>query len=201
MRKDIDDIMHEVGAVPGIESMAITTNGITLPRKLAKLQAAGLKDLNISLDTLQADKFTAITRRLGHERVLESVSLALQLGFRPVKVNCVVMRGVNDDEILDFVEWTRDKAVDVRFIEYMPFDGNQWNDMKLVPYHELLAKIQARYELVREQDGPNATAKSMLRMCGDRTTSQCLTTYSWHMPACLCVCVCVRVCSLASAWL
>ncbi len=81
--------------------------------------------LNVSLDTFKEFKFNIITRRQGLDRVLRSIDEALAVGISPVKVNCVVMKGVNDDEILDFVEFTRDKNVDVRFIEYMPFDGER----------------------------------------------------------------------------
>ena len=80
--------------------------------------------MNISLDTLVPAKFELLTRRAGHDRVLASVRAALAAGFAPVKLNCVVMRGVNDDELLDFVALTRDADINVRFIEYMPFDGN-----------------------------------------------------------------------------
>jgi molybdenum cofactor biosynthesis enzyme MoaA len=153
--------MSEIGSIAGIQSMGITTNALLLPRKLAKLQSAGLKEINISLDTLQPDKFTLITRRLGFDRVMQSIDLAIACGFNPVKINCVVMRGVNDDEVNAFVALTKDKPLDVRFIEYMPFDGNQWNDGKMVSYQELLRIIQQEYALQREVDGPNDTSKCM----------------------------------------
>lgn len=115
-----------------------------------------------SLDTLRAEKFEFISRRpkAGHSKVLEAVEKSLELGYNPLKINCVVMRGLNDDEILDFVELTRDKAVDVRFIEYMPFDGNKWDTRKMVPYSEMLDIIQAKYsEFSRIADAPNDTSK------------------------------------------
>ena len=140
----------------------MTTNGLTLARRLPELKAAGLDALNISLDTLVPDKFQFISRRprAGHakaappftstlirpkvqkypdngsalstwcdmwlrSKVLKAIDTALELGYSPVKVNCVVMRGLNEDEITNFVEKTRDENIDVRFIEYMPFDGNK----------------------------------------------------------------------------
>ena len=115
-----------------------------------------------SLDTLRAEKFEFISRRpkAGHSKVLEAVEKSLELGYNPLKINCVVMRGLNDDEILDFVELTREKAVDVRFIEYMPFDGNKWDTRKMVPYSEMLDMIQAKYsEFSRIADAPNDTSK------------------------------------------
>jgi cyclic pyranopterin phosphate synthase len=102
-----------------------------------------LTAVNISLDTLVPAKFELLTRRAGHDRVLASVRAALAAGFAPVKLNCVVMRGVNDDELLDFVALTRDADINVRFIEYMPFDGNAWAARKMVPYAEMRATVAA----------------------------------------------------------
>jgi cyclic pyranopterin phosphate synthase len=101
--------------------------------------------VNISLDSLVPAKFELLTRRRGHERVLASIAAALAAGFAPVKVNCVVMRGVNEDELLDFVALTRHQDVNVRFIEYMPFDGNAWAAKKLVSYAEMRATVTAAH--------------------------------------------------------
>jgi len=101
----------------------MTSNGIALKRKLPSLINSGMNLLNLSLDTLDRFKFELMTRRKGFERVMETIDDALAHGLDPVKVNCVVMRGTNDKEVLDFVEFTRNKKVDVRFIEYMPFGG------------------------------------------------------------------------------
>ena len=89
--------------------------------------------INISLDTLQAKKFAFVTRRpsKGFEKVMYAIDKSLELGYSPLKINCVVMRGLNEDEILDFVKWTEHKPLDIRFIEYMPFDGNRWNNKKV----------------------------------------------------------------------
>lgn len=111
----------------------------------AALRDAGLTAVNISLDTLVPAKFELLTRRAGHDRVLASVRAALAAGFTPVKLNCVVMRGVNDDELLDFVALTRDADINVRFIEYMPFDGNAWASRKMVPYAEMRATVAAAH--------------------------------------------------------
>ena len=115
-----------------------------------------------SLDTLIAEKFEFISRRpkAGHSKVLDSIEKSLQFGFNPLKVNCVVMRGLNDDEILDFIGLTREKNVDVRFIEYMPFDGNKWNTKKMVPYQEMIDIIQRKSpDFQRITDAPNDTSK------------------------------------------
>lgn len=116
-----------------MEQVNITTNGIMLTRLLVPMQRAGLNGINISLDTLNRLKYEQITRRKGFDRVLAGIDLAIQLGFTP-KVNCVVMKKFNDQELCDFVEFTKDRDVDVRFIEYMPFTGNKWDTEKMVTY-------------------------------------------------------------------
>ncbi|BAS77973.1 Os02g0258900 [Oryza sativa Japonica Group] len=141
IRKDIEDICLHLSGLKGLKTLAMTTNGLVLSKKLPRLKECGLNALNISLDTLVPAKFEFMTRRKGHSRVMESIDASIQLGFQSVKVNCVVMRGMNDDEICDFVEMTRDKPVNVRFIEFMPFDGNVWNVKKLVPYAEMMDKV------------------------------------------------------------
>lgn len=102
--------------------------------------------VNISLDTLEPQKFEFITKRSGWHLVMSSIRSALEIGFpHMVKVNVVVMRGLNDDEICDFVQLTESSALDVRFIEYMPFDGNKWSSKKIVPFREMLLKIRQKF--------------------------------------------------------
>ncbi|KAG6725023.1 hypothetical protein I3842_02G012900 [Carya illinoinensis] len=161
IRKDIEEICLQLSNLKGLKTLAMTTNGITLSKKLSKLKECGLSALNISLDTLVPSKFEFMTRRKGHERVMESINTAIALGYNPVKVNCVVMRGFNDDEILDFIELTRERPINIRFIEFMPFDGNVWNVKKLVPYSEMLDRVVKEYpDLKRLQDHPTDTAKN-----------------------------------------
>ena len=122
VRPDVLGLMTELGRIPGLEELAMTSNAVALSdRKLAKMVAGGLTALNVSLDTLVPARFEFITRRKGLERVLACIDSAVREGVL-VKVNCVVMRGVNEDEIVDFVEFTKERDVEVRFIEYMPFD-------------------------------------------------------------------------------
>ncbi|RKP26237.1 hypothetical protein SYNPS1DRAFT_32784 [Syncephalis pseudoplumigaleata] len=157
VRKDIVDILRPLG----LQSIGMTSNGIALKRKLPALVAHGLGVLNVSLDTLDPFKFEIMTRRRGMERVLESVDEAIRVGVPKVKMNCVVVRGVNDREVLDFVALTRDRPVDMRFIEYMPFGGNRWEQKKLVPYRELLAAIEEQHgSLEKLSDDPHDTSKA-----------------------------------------
>ncbi len=179
LRPGIEDIAAEIGAMEGVETLALTTNGLLLPKKLDRLQAAGLNLLNISLDTLRADRFERITRRRGFDLVLRAVDLAIERGYDPLKINCVVMRGVNDDELVDFVAWTEDRPVEVRFIEFMPFDGNRWDDARLVPYAEMLDRIRDRFPLVRKQDGPHDTSKTY-RVPGHRGQIGFITSMTEH---------------------
>ena len=133
-----------LNAIDGLDTIAITTNALVLHRKLPKLVEAGLTHVNISLDTLMDFKFEVISRRKGFHLVMKGIDSALELGL-PVKLNCVAMKGFNDDEIVDFVAMTKDKDVDIRFIEYMPFGGNKWSEGRFLSYADMVALIQESY--------------------------------------------------------
>jgi cyclic pyranopterin phosphate synthase len=160
VRKDLVEIVSALGSLPKLKTIAITSNGLVLHRKLAELQKLGLNLVNISLDTLVPEKFERATRRKGFDHVLKSINHAIELGFEPVKINCVVMRGFNDDELLDFVAWTKNAPIEVRFIEYMPFDGNTWDNNVFMSYQEMLEVIRKRFPLERMEDAPNNTSKT-----------------------------------------
>ncbi|KAM0942502.1 putative lyase [Dioscorea sansibarensis] len=163
IRSDIEDICSQLSSLKGLKTLAMTTNGLILTRKLPKLIECGLNSINISLDTLVPAKFEFMTRRKGHNKVLESIDAAVDLGFRPVKVNCVVIRGVNDEEICDFVKLTRDRPINVRFIEFMPFDGNVWSSKKLVSYAEMMDRVRQQFNSIKRlKDHPTDTAKNFM---------------------------------------
>ncbi len=147
VRPDIVEIVRRVSAVDGINTVAMTTNGILYSEKAKALQLAGLNTVNISLDSLNRETFAKITRRDQFEKVMRSIETALSLGYDPLKVNTVVMPGINEAELLDFVEWTRHVPINVRFIEYMPFKGNQWDPAGYVSFAEMKRRIEAHYEL------------------------------------------------------
>lgn len=160
IRKDLVDIIARLKEFKTLEQVGITTNGLVLTRNLVGYQRAGLDAVNISLDTLKPGKFEEITRRRGWERVIAGIDLAIQLGYKP-KVNCVVMKNFNEDEVCDFVEWTRDRAVDVRFIEYMPFSGNRWHTEKMLSYNDMLDMIKKQFpDFQALPNGPNDTSKA-----------------------------------------
>ncbi|RPA75616.1 molybdenum cofactor biosynthesis prote [Ascobolus immersus RN42] len=161
VRKDIIPLMQELGKMRslGLREICITSNGIALARKLPAMKEAGLTAVNLSLDTLVPGKFMVMTRRQGHERVLESLRVCEELGIK-TKVNVVVMRGVNEDEICDFVEMTKGRNIEVRFIEYMPFDGNKWAKRKMLPYAEMVELIKAKYPTFAKLPEPTANETS-----------------------------------------
>lgn len=129
--------------------VAMTTNGATLSHIAADLEHAGLRRINISCDSLRPDRFAEITRRDALPQVLEGIDAAIEVGLRPVKINCVLVRGVNDDEILDFATFGREKGVEVRFIEWMPLDGSgEWDASHVVPSAEVVDTIDRAWPLV-----------------------------------------------------
>jgi cyclic pyranopterin phosphate synthase len=137
--------------------VALTSNGVKLPEMAHDLAAAGLRRINVSLDSLRPDTFTALTRRDDLERVLAGVDAALDAGLDPVKVNCVVIRGVNDDEIVDLAAYGRAKGVGLRFIEFMPLDAEgTWSMDQVVPAREILDRVDAAFPLERDSDAPAA---------------------------------------------
>ena len=145
LRPDLESLAASISSLPSITSLGITTNGVALARRVPGLVAAGVSLWNVSLDSLQADRFERITRRRGHASVLSTLdALASSLPLsHPVKVNAVIVRGVNDGEIGDFVRLALDRGINARFIEAMPFHGNGWSSNSVVPYKELLASAQA----------------------------------------------------------
>jgi len=154
-RKDLPELVRRVVAVPGVKDVAMTTNGILL-RKLARpLWEAGLRRINISLDTLRGEKFVHIARRDGFRETWEGIEEADRAGFRPLKINMVVMRGVNDDEVVDFAAMARTRPWKIRFIEFMPLDGDGgWTRDQVVPAREILGRIHAKWPLDLVADGP-----------------------------------------------
>lgn len=124
IRKNLAHLVEELAAIDGIEDIALSTNGLLLEEQIDELLAAGLRRVNVSLDTLREDRFLEIARRPGLDRVLAGIDAAIARGLAPVKINCVVMRGQNDDEIAAFAQWTKERAVFVRFIEVMPVHEN-----------------------------------------------------------------------------
>jgi cyclic pyranopterin phosphate synthase len=130
--------------------IAMTSNGVKLPEMAHDLADAGLRRINVSLDSLRPETFRALTRRDDLDRVIAGIDAALDAGLDPVKVNCVVMRGINDDEVVDLARFGRERGVGVRFIEFMPLDADgAWSPERVVPAHEILERIDAVFPLER----------------------------------------------------
>eukprot|EP00941_MAST-03F_sp_MAST-3F-sp1_P006320 g6320.t1 len=146
LRNGIEKLALQLKEISGINELGITTNGMLLKRKLPQLVSAGVDAINISLDTLIPAKFSFITRRSmkGLDRVLDAIKASVDAGIPSVKVNCVVVNGMNEEEIIDFVRLTKNLPIEVRFIEYMPFQANEWEQKKLVPWDTMVEEIDVQ---------------------------------------------------------
>ncbi len=148
LRRDVPQLVARLAPIPGIRDLAMTTNGSHFAPHAVALRAAGLTRVSFSLDSLDADNFKRITGRDGLRSVLAGIAQAKALGFAPVKVNAVVIRGLNDTELERLAEFAREQDVSLRFIEFMPLDsGRAWLRDLVVPGREILARLQARFDL------------------------------------------------------
>lgn len=169
VRKDAADIILGLSELPA--ELAISTNGVLVDGFIGVFKEAGIRSVNVSLDSLRPDRMAVITRRDYFARIMRNIMLLKDSGFH-VKVNMVVMRGVNDDEVTDLIGWTRKEPLHVRFIEFMPFDGNRWGWEKGVPMDEMLMRTVERFGQMgfeRLTDRPNDTAKNF-RLTGGAGT-------------------------------
>ncbi len=141
IRLGVESFLAALGAIPGLEEICLTSNGVLLADKAAALWEAGVRRLNISLDSLQPERFARITGRDQLARVLDGLRLATTQGFEPIKINCVVLRGINDDEVVDFARLSLDYPWHIRFLEFMPIGHprRRWQE-----YYLPTAEIQAR---------------------------------------------------------
>ena len=159
VRKDAAQIIRSLSKLP--VNLTMTTNGTRLHEFVDVLEEANIRSLNISLDTLQPDKFQLVTRRDQFKRVYDNIQLLIRKNFH-VKVNMVAMKGFNENEILEFVEWTRHEPVHVRFIEFMPFSGNRWTSNKVFTWKEILKVIEEKYSYLPLQGDKHDTAKKYI---------------------------------------
>ena len=160
VRKDFEDLVKMLVAVPGIERVSLTTNGVLLKQKAKALRENGLHCVTVSLHSLKPERYDEITGTKDmFGRVMEGVQEARAVGFPRIKVNCVVTKGCNEDEILDFSKLAHDTGVSVRFIEYMPFDGSKvWDPERVVSADEILSRVREKYRLVPQPREHGATA-------------------------------------------
>jgi cyclic pyranopterin phosphate synthase len=155
VRRDLHVLVRKLAAVPGIIDIGLTTNGILLEEQAQELRDAGLKRLNISLDALDPEIFRKVTRREGYERVLAGIQAARDVGFSPIKLNAVSVRGLTEDQIIPFGKLARETDTVVRFIEFMPLDADsQWQRDKVLFAHEIIARLEAEFGALRAIDSP-----------------------------------------------
>ena len=159
VRKDAADIILALSKLP--VTLTLTTNGTRLHEFVEVLEQANVRSLNISLDTLQAEKFQLVTRRNQFDVVMKNIELLLHKNFH-VKINVVAMKGFNENEINDFIEWTKHTPVHVRFIEFMPFSGNRWTSNKVFTLQQILNVIEEKYSFIRLKDEKHDTAKKYM---------------------------------------
>lgn len=160
VRKDIPVILEKLATLP--VELSITSNAVIIDRFIDVLKVNGVNKINLSLDSLDKEKFKHITRRDQFEVVYKNMLLLVDEGFK-VKVNVVLMKGFNENEIIDFINLTKDLPIVIRFIEFMPFDGNKWDKAKMVSYAEVMEYVNASFSaecIERLQDAPNDTSKN-----------------------------------------
>jgi GTP 3',8-cyclase len=146
LRRSLPELIRLLAAKPRLRDLALTTNGVLLGEQAPALRAAGLHRVTVSLDTLRPERFTALTRRPNHAQVLEGIAALAPAGFTGTKLDTVVMRGVNDDELADLIEYGRTVPAEVRFIEYMDVGGaTRWSIDKVVSRAEMLKILERRY--------------------------------------------------------
>jgi cyclic pyranopterin phosphate synthase len=148
VRQDLPNLVEHLASISGLKDLCLTTNGALLAERVNALKSAGLRRVNISVDTLDREKFSTMTKRGDLDKVLEGIFAAKEAGLAPIKLNAVVERGVNEDDIIPLVEFARQHGFGMRFIEYMDVgNSNHWTSAKLVAKKEILEKINARYPL------------------------------------------------------
>jgi len=161
LRHDVEKLVARIAGIPGLTDLAMTTNGSLFPQKGQALRAAGLRRVSFSLDSLARDNFSKITGRDGLAEVLASIHLAQELGLHPVKVNAVIIRGLNDHEIEALAGFAQERSLSLRYIEFMPLDSARaWLKELVVPGREVLARLQSRFDLRPvPSDNPSSTAR------------------------------------------
>ncbi|NVJ63971.1 MAG: GTP 3',8-cyclase MoaA [Flavobacteriaceae bacterium] len=160
VRKDFTTIIEKLSTLD--VSIAMTTNAVNIDRYISELKKSKVSIINVSLDTLIADRFQEMTLKPNFEKVIKNLYLLIDEGFQ-IKLNVVLLKGTNDSEILDFIELTKELPISIRFIEFMPFDGNRWDRSKAVSLEEINQLVNESYpkdSVLKIEDAPNDTAKN-----------------------------------------
>ena len=149
LRKDFKDILEKISTLP--VNIGLTTNGLLLEKHIETLQQFSVNHINISLDSLNAEEFKRITHTGQLEKIMRNIEQLLALKVH-VKINLVMLKNVNEHAIIDFVKWTEKHALDVRFIEFMPFEKNDWNKEKVLDYHSVLGNLEKQFDIIKLED-------------------------------------------------
>ena len=180
VRKGIVPFLARLASIPALRQLVLTTNGMLLPEMAVELRRAGVQRLNISLDSLKPDTFRAITRSGDVGQVLAGIDAAVAAGFPPPKINMVVMRGVNDDEVADFARLTLNHPYTVRYIEYMPATREENWQRLCIPAREILDRLASAYELEPVEKGEMAGPSQDFRIRGAAGTIGVISAVSGH---------------------
>jgi cyclic pyranopterin phosphate synthase len=167
LRRELPHLVHLLAAVPGISDIGLTTNGLLLAQQAQALYEAGLRRINVSLDTLDPIRFRALSRRDGLEQVLAGIDAAKKSGFGPIKVNAVVIRGLNDVDVVPLARFARKNDLEMRFIEYMPIGAEAWERSKVYFAHEMLEEIERAVAPLLPADDYDPRAPAMDFQYGD----------------------------------
>ncbi len=171
VRRGIENLIGSIAKIDGIKELAMTTNGTTLRKMAQAYRDAGLTHINVSIDSFKPERFKEITRTDKIDTVLEGIECAVNAGFESVKINVVAMKGINDDELVDFVDFAKVRPINVRFIEFMPFDGNEWSKDRMFTYREMLAVVNQKHEIEPIERRPSQVAKDFKIVGGLGTVS------------------------------
>ena len=169
VRRELPKLVAALAAVPGVEDLALTTNGVLLAEHAAALRDAGLGRINVSLDALDPEVFQRLTRRDDYDRVVAGIDAARRVGFDPIKINVVALRGVTDSEVVPFGSFTRDTGLEVRFIEYMPLDASRaWERDKVLLADEVRRTLEAEFGPLVPLDEPTGSPATEFRFADGR---------------------------------
>lgn len=157
LRKDFSEIVAALSKLP--VSIGLTTNGLLLNKHINTLENYGIKNINISLDSLNAEEFKRITLTGELEKIIKNIDVLLAKQFI-VKINLVMIKNVNEHAIIDFINWTEKYALDVRFIEFMPFEKNDWNKEKVLGYESVLTKLMKQFDIIKLGDDEHSTSRN-----------------------------------------
>ncbi len=176
IRAGIEEIISRLAKLP--VELTLTTNGSRLHNFIHLFKETGIKTVNVSLDSLKPESFAQITQRDAFSQVWNNILLLIENGIK-VKINTISLPNTVENELFDFVDLTRVLPLHIRFIEFMPFSGNQWNKNKVITAQQILDKVQQDYDIVKLKDGPHATAKKY-KVIGYQGTIAFITTMSDH---------------------